>query len=129
METGPQFKVPAKELVEQWIEPMTPGLQGQWLIHYTTATPKFTSVSTFSHNLPEMASADELTELSEKEKENQIISRLTCVEQIQNNEFWSNLTNLCSIRWEDCKTMQRSVSVTVVALGLRIILCFFTQHS
>ena len=39
METGPQLKVSSYRLVEPGIEPATPGLQGKWLIHYTTAAP------------------------------------------------------------------------------------------
>lgn len=37
MESGPWFKVSTKGLVEWEIEPMTPGLQGEWLS--TTAAP------------------------------------------------------------------------------------------
>ena len=39
METGPQLKVSFDRLVKLEIEPVTPGLQGNWLIHYTTAAP------------------------------------------------------------------------------------------
>ena len=40
METGPRFKVSSDRLVKLGIEPASPGLQGKWLIHYTTAAPK-----------------------------------------------------------------------------------------
>ena len=46
METGPQFKVSSDGLVKLGIEPATPGLQGKWLIHYTTAAPNQMLVST-----------------------------------------------------------------------------------
>ena len=39
METGPQLKVSSDRLEKPGIEPATPGLQGKWLIHYTTAAP------------------------------------------------------------------------------------------
>ena len=39
METGPLLNVSSDRLVKPWIEPATPGLQGKWLIHYTTAAP------------------------------------------------------------------------------------------
>ena len=35
-ETGPQFKVSSKRLEKPWIEPTTPGLQGECLYHFTT---------------------------------------------------------------------------------------------
>ena len=38
METGPRLKV-SDRLVKPGIEPVTPGLQGKWVIHYTTAAP------------------------------------------------------------------------------------------
>lgn len=38
-ETGPWFKVSSGGLVETGIDPVTPGSQGEWLIHYITATP------------------------------------------------------------------------------------------
>ena len=41
METGPLLNVSSDRLVKPWIEPATPGLQGKWLIHYTTAAPFF----------------------------------------------------------------------------------------
>ena len=39
METGPWLKVSSDRLVKEGIEPVTPGLQGQRFIHYTTAAP------------------------------------------------------------------------------------------
>ena len=39
METGPRLKVSFDRLVEPGIEPATPGLQCERLIHYTTAAP------------------------------------------------------------------------------------------
>ena len=39
METGPRLKVPSDRLVKPGIEPATPGLQGKWFNHYTTAAP------------------------------------------------------------------------------------------
>ena len=39
METGPLLNVSSDRLVKPGIEPATPGLQGKWLIHYTTAAP------------------------------------------------------------------------------------------
>ena len=39
MESGPQLKVSSDRLVKPGIEPVTPGLQGKWFIHYTTASP------------------------------------------------------------------------------------------
>ena len=39
METGPLLKVSSDRQVKLEIEPATPGLQGKWLIHYTTAAP------------------------------------------------------------------------------------------
>ena len=39
METGQRLKVSSDRLVKPGIEPATPGLQGKWFIHYTTATP------------------------------------------------------------------------------------------
>ena len=39
METGPRLKVSSDRLEKPGIEPATPGLQGKWLIHYTTAAP------------------------------------------------------------------------------------------
>ena len=39
METGPLLHVSSDSLVKPGIEPATPGLQGKWLIHYTTAAP------------------------------------------------------------------------------------------
>ena len=33
------LKFSSNRLVKQGIEPMTPGLQGEWLIHYTTVYP------------------------------------------------------------------------------------------
>ena len=40
METEPRFKVSFDRLVKPGVEPATPGLQGKWFIHYTTAAPK-----------------------------------------------------------------------------------------
>ena len=37
METGPLLKVSSDRLVKPGIEPATPGLQGKWLINYSTA--------------------------------------------------------------------------------------------
>ena len=37
---GPWLKVSSDRLVKPGIEPVTPGLQGKWLIHYTTAAPR-----------------------------------------------------------------------------------------
>ena len=34
---GPQFKVSSDRLLKLGIEPATPGLQGKWFMHYTTA--------------------------------------------------------------------------------------------
>ena len=39
METGPRLKVFSDRLVKPGIEPATPGLQGKWFVHYTTAAP------------------------------------------------------------------------------------------
>ena len=39
METGPRLKVSSDRLEKPGIEPATPGLQGKWLIHYTTGAP------------------------------------------------------------------------------------------
>ena len=39
METGPLPNVSSDRLVKPGIEPATSGLQGKWLIHYTTAAP------------------------------------------------------------------------------------------
>ena len=39
METGPLLNVSSDRLVKPGIEPETPGLEGKWLIHYTTAAP------------------------------------------------------------------------------------------
>ena len=39
---GPQLKVSSERLANSGIEPATPGLQGKWHIHYTTAAPKKT---------------------------------------------------------------------------------------
>ena len=39
METGSQLKVSSDRPEKPGIEPATPGLQGKWLIHYTTAAP------------------------------------------------------------------------------------------
>ena len=36
---GPWLKVSFDRLEKPGIEPATPGLQGKWLIHYTTAAP------------------------------------------------------------------------------------------
>ena len=36
---GPQLKVSSGRLVKPVIEPVTPGLQGEWFIHYTTVAP------------------------------------------------------------------------------------------
>ena len=36
METGPLLNVSSDRLVKPGIEPASPGLQGRWLIHYTT---------------------------------------------------------------------------------------------
>ena len=41
METGPRLKVSSDRLVKPGIESATPGLQGKWFIHYTTAAPLF----------------------------------------------------------------------------------------
>ena len=40
METRPRLKVSSDRLLKTGIKPATPGLQGKWLIHYTTAGPK-----------------------------------------------------------------------------------------
>ena len=40
MESAPQLKVSSDRLVKQGMEPIPPGLQGEWFIHYTTA-PKY----------------------------------------------------------------------------------------
>ena len=40
METGPRLKVSSDRLEKPGIEPATPGLQGKWLIHYSTAAPQ-----------------------------------------------------------------------------------------
>ena len=45
METGPRLKVSSDRLEKLGIEPATPGLQGKWLIHYTTAAPTRNNVS------------------------------------------------------------------------------------
>ena len=39
METWPLHNVSSDRLVKPGIKPATPGLQGKWLIHYTTAVP------------------------------------------------------------------------------------------
>ena len=39
MGTAPQPKVSSDRLEMPEIEPATPGLQGEWFIRYTTATP------------------------------------------------------------------------------------------
>ena len=39
METGLRLKVSSDRLVKPGTEPETPGLQGNWFIHYTTAAP------------------------------------------------------------------------------------------
>ena len=39
METGPGPKVSPDGLVKPGIEPVTPGLQGKWIFHYTTTAP------------------------------------------------------------------------------------------
>ena len=39
METGSRFNISSDRLVKLGIKPATPGLQGNWLIHYTTAAP------------------------------------------------------------------------------------------
>ena len=44
METVPWLKVSSDRLVKPGIEPATPGLQGKWFIHHTTATPISQSV-------------------------------------------------------------------------------------
>ena len=44
METGPRLKVSSDRLEKPGIELATPGLQGKWLIHYTTAAPIFSCV-------------------------------------------------------------------------------------
>ena len=57
MERGPRLKVSSDRLEKPGIEPATPGLQGKWLIHYTTAAPlsklyqnmDFYSTSTYAH--------------------------------------------------------------------------------
>ena len=36
---GAQFNVSSDRLVEPGMEPVTPGLQGKWFIHYTTEAP------------------------------------------------------------------------------------------
>ena len=41
METRPRLKVSSDRLVKPGIEPATPGLQGKWFIHLTTAAPTF----------------------------------------------------------------------------------------
>ena len=37
----PKLEVSSDSLVKPGIEPVTPGLQGDWFIHYTTAAPVF----------------------------------------------------------------------------------------
>ena len=39
METGPLLNISSDRLVQPGIEPATPGLQGKWSVHYTTAAP------------------------------------------------------------------------------------------
>ena len=39
METGPRLKVSSDRLVKPGIDPATPGSQGKWHIHYSTAAP------------------------------------------------------------------------------------------
>ena len=41
---GPWLKVSSNRLVKPGIEPVTPGLQGKWFIHYTTVAPARLSV-------------------------------------------------------------------------------------
>ena len=40
MEIGPGLQVSSDRLVKPGIEPVTPGLQGKWFIHYTTVAPR-----------------------------------------------------------------------------------------
>ena len=50
METGPRLKVSFDRLEKPGIESATPGLQGKWLIHYTTAAPMiFQLIKLFAH--------------------------------------------------------------------------------
>ena len=39
MKTGPQLNVSSDRLEKPGVEPENPSLQGEWLIHYTTAAP------------------------------------------------------------------------------------------
>ena len=39
MEMGPKHVVLSDRLLKPGVEPATPGLQGEWFIHYTTAAP------------------------------------------------------------------------------------------
>ena len=48
METGPQRNVSSDRLMKPGIEPSTPGSQGKWLIHYTTAAPTLVGSSVVS---------------------------------------------------------------------------------
>ena len=48
METGPRLKVSSDRMVKPGIEPATPGLQGKWFIHYTTAAPQPSCSFSFS---------------------------------------------------------------------------------
>ena len=38
---GPRFKVSSDRMEKPGIKHATPGLQGTWFIHYTTAAPIF----------------------------------------------------------------------------------------
>ena len=42
METGPRLNVSSDRLVKPGNQPATPGLQGKWFIHNTTAAPIYT---------------------------------------------------------------------------------------
>ena len=51
METGPQIKVSSDRLVKSGIEPVTPGVQGKWFIHYTAAAPSKNGLPTPQRNM------------------------------------------------------------------------------
>ena len=50
METGPRLKISSDRLLKLKIKPATPGLQGKWFIHFTTAAPR--SVLSILHLSP-----------------------------------------------------------------------------
>ena len=43
METEPQLKVTSDRLETPGIKPVTPGLHGEWFIHFATVSPLFSS--------------------------------------------------------------------------------------